>query len=212
MDTLCEEQAVITFKVGYPSFVQSVPEIPAPEWVRINWTTVELAKQPQIRWAGEEIVLEKRWALPGEWYPNLGGGIDNDGDGRINEDPADDDGDGLINEEFGGTAGVDDDEDANEDGTRAEPGFGNCDDGVDNDGDTDVDQGRTPVAPTSSTRTPASTQTRTTTSDCVGDPPPPPSPDLDSCSLAGGIDEDGPDACPWTATPSSTPSWAAPAA
>src|SRR3989337_1068016 len=99
VDTVCEEQAVITFKAGYPDFVQSVPEIPAPEWVRINWTTVEMAKQPQIRWAGEEIVLEKRWALPGEWLPNLGGGIDNDGDGAINEDPCDDDGDGLCNEE-----------------------------------------------------------------------------------------------------------------
>jgi hypothetical protein len=70
VDTLCEEQATITLKVGYPSFVQSVPEIPAPEQVTINWTTVEMAKQPLIRWAGEEIVLEKRWALPDDWFPN----------------------------------------------------------------------------------------------------------------------------------------------
>jgi hypothetical protein len=32
---------------------------------------VELAKQPQVRWAGEEIVLAKRWALPDEWFPNV---------------------------------------------------------------------------------------------------------------------------------------------
>jgi hypothetical protein len=70
LDTLCEEQATVTFKIGYPDFVGSMPQFPPLEWVSINWITVEMAKQPQIRWAGEEIVLEKRWALPDDWFPN----------------------------------------------------------------------------------------------------------------------------------------------
>jgi len=220
VDTLCEEQAVITFKVGYPNFVQSVPEIPAPEMVRINWTTIEMAKQPQIRWAGEEIVLEKRWALPGEWYPEPGAGIDNDGDTLINEDPLDDDGDGLINEEFGGTAGVDDDNDANEDGTHAIPGFGNCSDGLDNDGDTTIDSvGKAPAGVDPDVSCAKFTDedlgtalTEDNDKDCVGAAPTNPAhpgvPPADPltcvygsagcpiCETAGGIDEDGPDSCP----------------
>jgi hypothetical protein len=227
VDSVCEEQATITFKVGYPNFVQSVPEIPAPEFVRINWTTVELAKQPQIRWAGEEIVLEKRWALPGEWFPNLGAGIDNDDDGLINEDPADDDNDGLINEEFDGEVGVDDDWDGNENNTRAEPGFGNCNDGIDNDADTDVDGDDAGCAAFIDEDTGQDT-TEDNDDDCVGDAPEDPAHDIvipggapgsgeppifdgfdpgtpsgpgnfvGGCSVAGGIDEDGPDFCPWT--------------
>ena len=198
VDTLCEEQAIITFKVGYPDFVQSVPEIPEPEWVRINWTTVQMAKQPQIRWAGEEIVLEKRWALPGEWYPNLGGGIDNDGDGLINEDPADDDGDTLINEEFP-PDGLDTDEDGNEDGTAAEPGFGDCNDTIDNDGDTNIDAEDLSCADNVDEDTGVNTK-EDNDKDCVGDPPEFPIGVDESdgdCSVAGGIDEDGPDFCPW---------------
>jgi len=198
VDSVCEEQAVITFKVGYPRFVQSVPEIPAPEWVRINWTTVELAKQPQIRWAGEEIVLEKRWALPGEWFPNLGGGLDNDGDGLTNEDPCDDDGDGLCNEEYP-PDGLDTDEDGNEDGTAAEPGFGDCNDNEDNDADTKIDAADASCVDNVDEDTGVDL-TEDDDDDCVGTVP-------DSgtvvpigdghCSVAGGIDEDGPDSCPW---------------
>lgn len=195
VDTVCEEQAVITFKVGYPNFVQSVPEIPEPEWGRINWFTVEIAKQPQIRWAGEEIVLEKRWALPGEWYPEPGAGIDNDNDGLINEDPADDDGDGQVNEEFGGVADWDDDEDGNEDGTRADPGFGNCADGDDNDGDGNSDNEDPSCAAYIDEDTGVDTA-EDNDDDCVGNPPTDPFYDP-YCSVAGGIDEDGPDFCPW---------------
>ncbi len=69
VDTVCEEQAVITFYAQFPNLPGSL-RLGVVEWVGINWTTVELAKQPQIRWAGEEIVLAKRWALPAEYYPN----------------------------------------------------------------------------------------------------------------------------------------------
>jgi len=140
IDTFCEEQATITFHVGYPDYVQSVPEIPEIEAITINWTTIQMAKQPQIRWAGEEIVLEKRWALPGEWYPEAGG-IDNDGDGKINEDCGcildDDDGDGLWDEDP--RNGVDDDGDRKEDGTQGTPGDYECADGIDNDADGKAD-------------------------------------------------------------------------
>jgi len=141
IDTMCEEQATITFHVGYPDYVQSVPEIPEIEQITINWTTVQAAKQPQIRWAGEEIVLEKRWALPGEWYPEAGG-IDDDGDGKVNEDTGhpstdDADGDGLVDEDP--KNGVDDDGDRKEDGTRGTPGDWECTDGKDNDGDGKTD-------------------------------------------------------------------------
>ena len=70
VDTVCEEQAVINFYVQYPNLPGSL-RLGLHEWVGINWTTIELAKQPQIRWAGEEIILAKRWALPGDWYPNV---------------------------------------------------------------------------------------------------------------------------------------------
>jgi len=70
IDTVCEEQAIINFYAQYPNLPGSVRE-GLHEWIGINWTTIELAKQPQIRWAGEEIVLAKRWALPGDWYPNV---------------------------------------------------------------------------------------------------------------------------------------------
>jgi hypothetical protein len=204
VDTVCESQAVITFKVGYPDFVQSVPEIPAPEWVRINWYTVELAKQPQIRWAGEEIVLEKRWAPASDWLPNLGGGIDNDGDTLINEDPADDDGDTLINEEFPAD-GKDTDEDGNEDGTAAEPGFGDCFDLEDNDADTKIDEADASCVDNVDEDTGVDTD-EDDDDDCVGLPPadpfavdPNPNDTIQpahDCSVSGGIDEDGPDACP----------------
>jgi len=69
VDTVCEEQAEIHFYAQYPNLPGSL-RLGLHEWVGINWTTVEEAKQPQIRWAGEEIVLAKRWALPDEWYPN----------------------------------------------------------------------------------------------------------------------------------------------
>ncbi len=68
VDTVCEEQAVINFYANFPPGTGSL-RLGLYEWVGINWTTIEEAKQPQIRWAGEEIVLEKRWALPGDWYP-----------------------------------------------------------------------------------------------------------------------------------------------
>jgi len=194
VDSLCEELATITFKVGYPNFVASMPLMPAPEWVTINWTTIEMAKQPQIRWAGEEIVLEKRWALPGEWYPEPGAGIDNDGDGLINEDPCDDDSDGLCNEEYGGVVGVDDDMDGNEDATRAIPGFGNCNDGIDNDADTSVDGNDASCAPYIDEDTGISLS-EDDDGDCVGSPPADPF-ESPFCSVAGGIDEDGPDICP----------------
>ncbi|UCH87567.1 MAG: thrombospondin type 3 repeat-containing protein, partial [Dehalococcoidia bacterium] len=70
MDTVCEEQAIIHFYAQFPHLPDSVRE-GLHEWIGINWTTVELAKQPQIRWAGEEIVLERRWALPDDWFPNV---------------------------------------------------------------------------------------------------------------------------------------------
>jgi len=70
LDTVCEEQAVISFFAQYPNLPGSV-RLGLYEWVGINWTTIELAKQPQIRWAGEEIVLAKRWALPDDWAPNV---------------------------------------------------------------------------------------------------------------------------------------------
>jgi hypothetical protein len=70
VDTTCEEQATIHFLVGYPDSPGSL-KVPVEEWIGINWVTVEEAKQPQIRWAGEEIVLEKRWALPDEFFPNV---------------------------------------------------------------------------------------------------------------------------------------------
>jgi hypothetical protein len=70
VDTVCEEQAVIHFYAQYPNLPGSL-RLGLHEWIGINWTTIEQAKQPQIRWAGEEIVLAKRWALPTEWFPNL---------------------------------------------------------------------------------------------------------------------------------------------
>jgi hypothetical protein len=70
VDTTCEEQAVIHILVGYPDSPGSL-KVPVEEWIGINWTTVEEAKQPQIRWAGEEIVLAKRWSLPDENFPNV---------------------------------------------------------------------------------------------------------------------------------------------
>ena len=141
VDTDCAEQATITFKVGYPDYVQSVPEIPEIEQVTINWTKVQAAKQPQIRWAGEEIVLEKRWAPSGDWYPEAGG-IDDDLDGKVNEDTGDastddQDGDGLADEDP--KDGNDNDGDQLEDGTRGDPGDFECTDGIDNDGDGDID-------------------------------------------------------------------------
>ncbi|UCH87799.1 MAG: thrombospondin type 3 repeat-containing protein [Dehalococcoidia bacterium] len=69
IDTVCEEQAIINFYADFPPGTGSL-RVGHHEWIGINWTTVELAKQPQIRWAGEEIVLEKRWALPDDWFPN----------------------------------------------------------------------------------------------------------------------------------------------
>jgi len=69
VDTVCEEQAEVHFSVQYPNLPGSI-RLGLHEWVGINWTTIEQAKQPQIRWAGEEIILAKRWALPDEWYPN----------------------------------------------------------------------------------------------------------------------------------------------
>ncbi|MCJ7510191.1 MAG: thrombospondin type 3 repeat-containing protein [Dehalococcoidia bacterium] len=69
VDTVCEEQARIKFHDDYPPGVGSQRDT-VDEWVGINWTTIEQAKQPQIRWAGEEIILAKRWALPDDWYPN----------------------------------------------------------------------------------------------------------------------------------------------
>jgi hypothetical protein len=101
VDTVCEEQAEVHFYDQYPNLPGSL-RLGLHEWVGINWTTIELAKQPQIRWAGEEIVLAKRWALPDEWYPNkypspstqiqppcplatVGGAVysDEDGDGEL---------------------------------------------------------------------------------------------------------------------------------
>ena len=71
LDTICEEQATVIITVDYPEAIASSPDLPDPEEITINWTTVELAKQPQLRWAGEEIVLAKRWALPDDYFPNL---------------------------------------------------------------------------------------------------------------------------------------------
>jgi hypothetical protein len=70
IDTVCEEQVIVHFYAQYPNLPGSLRE-GLHEWIGINWTTIELAKQPQIRWAGEEIILAKRWALPAEWYPNV---------------------------------------------------------------------------------------------------------------------------------------------
>ncbi|MDP2948788.1 MAG: hypothetical protein Q8P22_04550, partial [Chloroflexota bacterium] len=69
VDTTCEEQATIVIDAGYPDTPGSL-RLPTHEEISINWVTIELAKQPVIRWAGEEIVLEKRWALPDMWFPN----------------------------------------------------------------------------------------------------------------------------------------------
>jgi hypothetical protein len=77
VDTTCEEQATIHILVGYPDSPGSL-KVPVEEWIGINWVTVEEAKQPQIRWAGEQIVLEKRWALPDDWFPNDNCGPDED--------------------------------------------------------------------------------------------------------------------------------------
>ena len=71
LDTFCEEQATVIITVDYPSVVGSNPELPPPELLTINWVTVEVAKQPQVRWAGEEIVLAHRWALPDDYFPNI---------------------------------------------------------------------------------------------------------------------------------------------
>jgi hypothetical protein len=70
VDTVCEEQAEIHFYAQYPNLPGSL-RLGLHEWIGINWTTIEQAKQPQIRWAGEEIILAKRWALPDDWYPNV---------------------------------------------------------------------------------------------------------------------------------------------
>jgi len=70
VDTVCEEQAEIHFYAQYPNLPGSL-RLGLHEWIGINWTTIEMAKQPQVRWAGEEIVLAKRWALADDWYPNL---------------------------------------------------------------------------------------------------------------------------------------------
>jgi len=77
LDTTCEERAKIAITVGYP--IAGSLKVPVEEWIGINWMTVEDAKQPQIRWAGEQIVLEKRWALPdAPYYPNETCGVDED--------------------------------------------------------------------------------------------------------------------------------------
>jgi hypothetical protein len=39
IDTVCEDQDTITFKVGYPDYVGSSPVFPVPEQVTMNWTT-----------------------------------------------------------------------------------------------------------------------------------------------------------------------------
>jgi len=39
LDTRCEDQDAITFRVGYPGSVGSFPVFPVPEPVTINWTT-----------------------------------------------------------------------------------------------------------------------------------------------------------------------------
>ena len=95
LDTICEEQVIIHFYAQYPNLPGSLRE-GLHEWIGINWTTIELAKQPQIRWAGEEIILAKRWALPDDWYPNPGKPVcplatiyDVDADGDIDIDDAD---------------------------------------------------------------------------------------------------------------------------
>lgn len=92
VDTVCEEQAEIHFYAWYPNLPGSLRE-GLHEWMGINWTTIELAKQPQIRWAGEEIVLAKRWALPDDWAPNadepicpLASNFDVDDDGQLGYD------------------------------------------------------------------------------------------------------------------------------
>ncbi|MDP2948854.1 MAG: hypothetical protein Q8P22_04885, partial [Chloroflexota bacterium] len=80
VDTVCEEQATIIIEAVYPDMPGSVRDSIVEE-ISINWVTIELGKQPVIRWAGEEIVLEKRWALPDMWFPNG----DADGDDLITE-------------------------------------------------------------------------------------------------------------------------------
>jgi len=103
IDTVCEEQVIIHFYAQYPNLPGSL-RLGLHEWIGINWTTIELAKQPQIRWAGEEIVLAKRWALPNEYYPNpvpspgtgiqpicpLASNFDVDGDGLVAGEDIDD--------------------------------------------------------------------------------------------------------------------------
>jgi len=79
LDTVCEEQVIVHFYAQYPNLPGSL-RYGLHEWIGINWTTIELAKQPQIRWAGEQIVLAKRWALPNEWWPNDDCGADDDED------------------------------------------------------------------------------------------------------------------------------------
>jgi len=71
LDTFCEEQTTVTITVDYPSVIGSAPQLPPPELLTINWVTFEAAKQPQVRWAGEEIVLAHRWALPDDHFPNV---------------------------------------------------------------------------------------------------------------------------------------------
>ncbi len=96
VDTICEEQATITIDAGYPDTPGSL-RLPTHEEISINWVTIEQGKQPVIRWAGEEIVLETRWALPDMWFPNpsVGSIVES---GTQCDNAIDDDHDGLIND------------------------------------------------------------------------------------------------------------------
>ena len=60
---ICEEIATITIYEDYPSDVASVYNRTV-QWIKINWTTKEVSKQPHIRKAGEEIILEHKWGTP----------------------------------------------------------------------------------------------------------------------------------------------------
>lgn len=56
----CEEVANINIHVDYPSHIASVQE-GLVQHLTINWTTVEQAKEPIIKKAGEDHILEHRW-------------------------------------------------------------------------------------------------------------------------------------------------------
>jgi hypothetical protein len=68
INTDWEEIAKVVVIAQYPVLLSSGPQLPVtPEVATINFQTREMEAVPQVRWAGEKIVLEKNFFGPGDW-------------------------------------------------------------------------------------------------------------------------------------------------